>query len=71
MSACCEVCKTKLQILQNQIYKTPGNPVIISLCPSHDHELFLIGQYRFVRKYHAQLDANYHIKERVEKKTAA
>lgn len=57
----CEICKSNVSVVQSIIYKSAGNPMPIFLCPAHDQELFVMGQYRFVKKYRPLLKSDFHI----------
>jgi hypothetical protein len=60
MSAC-EICKNnaKPPVLQNVIYHPNGKLIPINLCRKHDHELFKMGQLRFLRSYYDQVGNSY------------
>ncbi len=66
--ATCEICKIKSGLHQNVIYQDMGQATPIQLCHSHDQELYLMGQFRFVRKYHSQIHSSFHLKESERKK---
>jgi hypothetical protein len=57
--ASCEICKKTFSLHQNVIYKHAGQMAAIQLCASHDQELFLIGQVRFLKKYQDQISKGY------------
>ncbi len=70
MISVCEICQSKA-VSQNTIFKTAGNPTPINLCHAHDQELFIMGQYRFVKKYKSNLSVSFHIVERDREKKSA
>lgn len=53
----CLICKYMTSNVQNPgpyrgvIYNNMGKPVHLNLCRSHEYELFLLGQFRFLDKY--------------------
>lgn len=60
----CEICKKTNSLKQNVIFPLPSQPLPIMLCASHDQELFLKGQYRFVKKYRNQLRSDFRLPEK-------
>jgi hypothetical protein len=64
----CEICKITNSLHQNIIYQDMGRTTPIQLCHAHDQELYLMGQFRFVKKYHSLLHSSFHLKESERKK---
>lgn len=71
MSAC-EICKKNktAPVIQNVIYHPNGKLIPIHLCIKHDHELFKMGQYRFIKNYYDSLGSPYRIEGILTKKSA-